>query len=61
MGQWSKFRTGVDERMSNKQVVIDMSEKVKNGTGKDMEQWLLRIIVLWLISGGDITSIQGMI
>jgi len=47
--------------MTNKQVVIDMSEKVKNGTGKDMEQWLLRIIVLWLISGGDITSIQGMI
>jgi len=47
--------------MSGKQVVIDMSESVKNGTGKDMEQWALRLIVIWLISGGDITSIQGMI
>ena len=30
----------------NKQVVIDMSEKVKNGTGKDPEQLFWRILVL---------------
>jgi hypothetical protein len=47
--------------MSGKQVVIDMSESVKNGTGRDMEQLIMRIIILWLVSGGDIESIQGMI
>jgi hypothetical protein len=33
------------DKMS-KQVVIDMSEKVKNGTGKDPEQLFWRILVL---------------
>jgi hypothetical protein len=30
----------------NKQVVIDMSETVKGKTGKDMEQWFFRILIL---------------
>ena len=30
----------------SKQVVIDMSENVKNKTGKDMEQWFFRILVI---------------
>ena len=46
--------------MSGKQVVIDMSESVKNGTGKDMEQWLFRILVLYCLSGGDVTSAMEM-
>ena len=47
--------------MSGKQVVIDMSESVKNGTGKDMEQWFFRIVILYCLSGGDIDSIMGMV
>ena len=37
--------------MSNKQVVIDMSESIKNGTGRDMEQLLFRAVVVYCIFG----------
>jgi len=45
--------------MTGKQVVIDMSESVKNASGRDMEQLILRIIIIWLISGGDISQVQA--
>jgi hypothetical protein len=45
------------DKMS-KQVVIDMSEKVKNGTGKDPEQLFWRILVLVCL-GMD--HVEGMI
>lgn len=45
----------------NKQVVIDMSDKIKGGSGRDMEQWFWRVIVLALLaqSGVDIGVIPN--
>jgi hypothetical protein len=37
--------------MGNKQVVIDMSESIKNGTGRDMEQLLFRALVVYCLFG----------
>lgn len=34
-----------------KQVVIDMSESIKEKSGKDLEQWILRVAVLYMIFG----------
>jgi hypothetical protein len=34
-----------------KKVVIDMSESIKNGSGRDMEQWILRLAVLYILFG----------
>jgi hypothetical protein len=34
-----------------KKVVIDMSESIKNGSGRDMEQWVLRLAVLYILFG----------
>lgn len=48
-----------EEKMSGKQVVIDMSESVKNGTGKDMEQWLFRLLVLYAVFGQEAISLVG--
>ena len=32
--------------MNSKKVVIDMSESIKEKSGKDLEQWFFRILVL---------------
>ena len=45
--------------MSGKQVVIDMSESVKNGTGKDMEQWFFRIVIMYLLFGQEAIGMVG--
>ena len=45
--------------MSGKQVVIDMSESVKNGTGTDMEHWLVRLLVLYAVFGQEAISLVG--
>ena len=37
--------------MSGKKVVIDMSETIKNGTGRDMEQLLFRAMVVYCLFG----------
>tara|TARA_R100000781_G_scaffold114490_2_gene85439 strand:+ start:149 stop:289 length:141 start_codon:yes stop_codon:yes gene_type:complete len=39
--------------MSSKQVVIDMSESIKEKSGKDLEQWLFRIIIMYLLFGEE--------
>ena len=44
----------------NKQVVIDMSEKVTNKTGKDPEQLLWRFLVLYCLVGAEAVSMVGM-
>ena len=33
-----------------KQIIIDMSESIKDKSGKDMEQWVFRIVVLALLA-----------
>jgi len=35
--------------MSEKSIVIDMSEKTKNATGKDPEQLLWRVLVIFCL------------
>jgi hypothetical protein len=45
--------------MSSKQVVIDMSESIKSGTGKDAEQWLFRLLVLYCLFGEQAVSLSG--
>ena len=35
----------------DKSTVINVNESVQETTGKSMEQWLLRIIVLYLLFG----------
>jgi hypothetical protein len=37
--------------MSGKKVIIDMSDTIKNGTGRDMEQMLFRAMVLYCLLG----------
>ena len=39
--------------MSNKQVVIDMSESIKEKSGKDLEQWFFRIVIMYLLFGEE--------
>ena len=45
--------------MSGKQVVIDMSESLKEKSGKDMEQWFFRIAILYCLFGADAVSMVG--
>jgi hypothetical protein len=42
----------------DKSTVINVNEQVSETTGKSMEQWLLRIVVLYLLFGD---KAQGMI
>lgn len=39
-----------DFMSKGKQVIIDMSETIKGSSGRDMEQWLFRIVVLGLLA-----------
>jgi|TARA_Y100001963_G_scaffold119102_1_gene166074 hypothetical protein len=39
--------------MTGKQVVIDMSETIKEKSGKDLEQWFFRIVIMYLLFGED--------
>ena len=36
---------------SSKSIVINANETVTESTGKSMEQWLLRIVVMYLLFG----------
>ena len=37
----------------DKSTVINVNESVTESTGKSMEQWLLRIVVLYLLFGDN--------
>tara|TARA_Y100001963_G_scaffold24538_1_gene33119 strand:- start:711 stop:851 length:141 start_codon:yes stop_codon:yes gene_type:complete len=45
--------------MTGKQVVIDMSESLKEKSGKDMEQWFFRIVIMYLLFGQEAIGMVG--
>ena len=45
--------------MTGKQVVIDMSETIKEKSGKDLEQWFFRIVIMYLLFGEEAVSMVG--
>ena len=40
--------------MTGKKVVIDMSESIKEKSGKDLEQWYFRILVIACLGIDDV-------